>query len=570
MSTANSPSSHDSLISLTSLYKAVSRFASTTDHRELLKEIVAVAAQQMSADNVTFHEYDPGAQQFYDIDHSVTYGATSSLQRPREKGGGSAYVIEQGEYIVEDVSKEDPTLVGTKHMAEEGVKAFFGIRLQVDGDIVGVLLINYNKPHQFSEAEKVVARILAGYASNAIRNARQGRLQALSQVGRKLASTLTDYQGLLKEIVAVVAQQIGADNVTLHQYDPVARQFYDVERSVTYGATSPLQRPREKGGVSAYVIEQGEYVVGDVSKEDPIVVGTTHLAEEEVKAFLGIRLQVGEDIVGVLLINYDEPHRFSEDEETVARTIAAYASIVIHQQREQAKRLEAEKETAIHEFATKLAHAAVNKVSLARLAALRLLEDSSLSLSPSQRDKLETIVSSAEIANGVIRNFIEPLREVTPEWVSVLKLMKEALHIVGEPTEAKIQIGSLPEHPLVFIEKRGAVIIFSELIINALKAISRSQKRASQGLIEIASSFAPDIGFMEITFSNNGPSIPREYWEKIFEGIVVETSGGVQKGSGLGLWSAREFMQKHGGDVLLKESNDNKTTFVVRLPVSSS
>jgi signal transduction histidine kinase/HAMP domain-containing protein len=73
-----------------------------------------------------------------------------------------------------------------------------------------------------------------------------------------------------------------------------------------------------------------------------------------------------------------------------------------------------------------------------------------------------------------------------------------------------------------------------------------------------------DGSFVEIHFENNGPTIPLEIQDKIFRKFY--TTKQERKGTGLGLSLVSKIVSEHYGEVELS-SDENKTVFIVRLPV---
>ncbi len=73
---------------------------------------------------------------------------------------------------------------------------------------------------------------------------------------------------------------------------------------------------------------------------------------------------------------------------------------------------------------------------------------------------------------------------------------------------------------------------------------------------------------VELRISNCGPMIPMRYREHIFEKFFQVQSVMTRQfsGSGLGLYLARQLLRLHGGDVVLEQSSENETIFLVTLP----
>jgi signal transduction histidine kinase len=62
--------------------------------------------------------------------------------------------------------------------------------------------------------------------------------------------------------------------------------------------------------------------------------------------------------------------------------------------------------------------------------------------------------------------------------------------------------------------------------------------------------------------SNNGPKIPEEMKEAIFEPFYTTKS----LGTGIGLYVCKTLIEKHRGTIYC-ESNDENTSFIIRLPI---
>jgi signal transduction histidine kinase len=66
------------------------------------------------------------------------------------------------------------------------------------------------------------------------------------------------------------------------------------------------------------------------------------------------------------------------------------------------------------------------------------------------------------------------------------------------------------------------------------------------------------------TVCDNGPGVPAEYGERIFEKFFRVARKEGPSGAGLGLAIAREIVQAHGGQIYLRGGQGS--TFVLTLP----
>jgi len=232
---------------------------------------------------------------------------------------------------------------------------------------------------------------------------------------------------------------------------------------------------------------------------------------------------------------------------------------------EQKQGLEPERDKLLGKVAGDIAHHVKNRTGLIRLAALRLLNDPVVAESPSRRKEVEKILRNAEAAGRLATDLLQPYRELKPELVKVDGIIEEAIMIVGVPDDVTLLQEIALGLPKVAVEPSGAISVFQELLANALRAVRAVEKPRQ---IKISAQLSKD-GYVEVLLGNNGPAIPKERWETIFEQFAVADERiGRGEGFGLGLWTARIFLRRQGGEVRVLDSDPVQTTFIIRLPVA--
>jgi len=87
----------------------------------------------------------------------------------------------------------------------------------------------------------------------------------------------------------------------------------------------------------------------------------------------------------------------------------------------------------------------------------------------------------------------------------------------------------------------------------------------------VTTTLAAASGYAEVRVSDNGPGVPPEIRDSVFERFTradvsrVRQAGGSSTGLGLAIVTA--VIQAHGGDVRL-DSEPGRTTFTVRVPLA--
>ena len=73
-------------------------------------------------------------------------------------------------------------------------------------------------------------------------------------------------------------------------------------------------------------------------------------------------------------------------------------------------------------------------------------------------------------------------------------------------------------------------------------------------------------GEIQVYVTDDGPGVPSEDWESVFEPFVRIEGRGRSRGSGIGLFAARRLMTAMGGRIFLEPNGFASSRFVVALP----
>jgi len=115
-----------------------------------------------------------------------------------------------------------------------------------------------------------------------------------------------------------------------------------------------------------------------------------------------------------------------------------------------------------------------------------------------------------------------------------------------------------PELPLVEASESKLKIVFSNLVINAAKAM------ADEGVLTIATEMERDAG-VNITFADTGPGLPASIIHKVFDPFF--TTDQQYGGTGLGLAICRETVKQCGGTIRAENLPEGGAVFTVMLPL---
>jgi signal transduction histidine kinase/ligand-binding sensor domain-containing protein len=121
---------------------------------------------------------------------------------------------------------------------------------------------------------------------------------------------------------------------------------------------------------------------------------------------------------------------------------------------------------------------------------------------------------------------------------------------------------SIPENLMITADKNMLKTILRNLISNAIKFTNRN------GKVEVAAML--DDRQVEISVSDNGIGMTKETISKLFRIDSNLSTPGTEdeKGTGLGLFLCKEFVEKHGGWIWVETNPGKGSTFKFNLPLN--
>lgn len=129
----------------------------------------------------------------------------------------------------------------------------------------------------------------------------------------------------------------------------------------------------------------------------------------------------------------------------------------------------------------------------------------------------------------------------------------------------ELEVAVPPEAAEVGCTNEHLAFILGELLDNAVKFADKEPVE-----VRLTGEVRAD-GQVLLTFTDNGPGIPHEYYDRIFEGFVQveEFVTGQIPGLGIGLRLARQIVEAYGGQIAVKSVIGEGTTFSFDLPAGT-
>ena len=211
-----------------------------------------------------------------------------------------------------------------------------------------------------------------------------------------------------------------------------------------------------------------------------------------------------------------------------------------------------------HELKTPIATV---KVALEALASYNIIENKELSreylgMATSEMDRLELlatrVLNTSLLESGKIYLQRESydLKKMVDEVISSLQLRIQQ----QQATVSFIATGSNFVIPVDKLHMQGVLI---NLVDNSLKY--------GVAPVYIQINLAEQNGAVQLSLTDNGPGIPEEYREKVFEKFFRVPSGNRHntKGFGLGLSYAAQVMRQHNGTINVNNIADGGCVFTL-------
>ncbi|HKI44451.1 MAG TPA: ATP-binding protein [Balneolales bacterium] len=227
----------------------------------------------------------------------------------------------------------------------------------------------------------------------------------------------------------------------------------------------------------------------------------------------------------------------------------------------------AEKDAAKTSFLATVSHELKTPISSINLT-LKLLKDRKIGDLNEEQEKL---ISSVKQDTDRLNAFVKELLDFSQVESGNIRLnlahvdLKELVDYAAEALRRQLDNKDLtidmnmPDEPVsIKADPEKTVWVLTNLIGNAIRYSPHSSTitiHVSQNEKEVL-----------ISVRDQGPGIPKEYQNQIFEKFV-QVGGDMRRGTGLGLAISKEFLQAQKGRIWLESEFGKGTTFTIALPV---
>jgi PAS domain S-box-containing protein len=317
---------------------------------DLLPKVVDLARRTLEADAYALWRYDPETGLWHVAGHSglsPTYVETAAALT-REN---AAVVSFEEPIVAEDIATTEwLTPEHRRAHADEGTKALLAVALHYGGGVLGTLVFYYREQHQFTEAEKKAASLLANLAAAAIGTAdlyeSQRRLvedrKFVADAGEMLASSL-DYEATLANVAAMavprfsdwcaidmVAQDGSIQRLTVAHVDPAKVRWanelaekYPPDPEALYGVPHVIRSGRPE-----LFAEITDELLDEATADQPELREILH--ELGLRSSMCVPLVARDRVFGAItFVSAESGRRYDESDLGTAHDLARRAAIAV-------------------------------------------------------------------------------------------------------------------------------------------------------------------------------------------------------------------------------------------------
>jgi K+-sensing histidine kinase KdpD len=395
------------------------------------------------------------------------------------------------------------------------------------------------------------------------------RLGALNDLFQELTASL-ELERTMHTVIEASRELLAADAAVILLRGEDVQAMHLAASSGLRSEARWVQLYLEEEVVQRVLTTTTPYVVDDVASQAPAV--RSLLEEAGLTSLATVALILDERPMGALCAGRRTSLPFSEGDLAFLTALAQEAALAIRNARlyerereqvQQLRTLEALQAT----FVSVVSHELRTPLTCIK-ASVDMLEDADRTATPDVREELlDTITHHTGRLEAMVEDLLDATRLEAGELT--LSLQPTDLRLLTERTvkafapllENRRQTLELdlPESvESTPVDRHRIEQVLSNLISNAHRFAGRG------GNIRVA--LASEDDHFEIIVDDDGPGIPSEDQDRIFDKFYVVADGRGMAGVGLGLYIARQLVQLHQGRIWVESVPGQGSSFHVAIP----
>ena len=412
--------------------------------------------------------------------------------------------------------------------------------------------------------------------------AAMANLKILYQLSATFGSSF-DVDQVLEVVMDLVFEHVKADRGVILLLDPktqelnakVARTREETDRGDPNDTNS--NRAPEKIQASRtiinHVLTTGEGVLSSNAMADKRFSKGKSVHNLGIRSALCVPIKArklndkgGDEVIGVIYIDSSvKNYTYSPDQLRLLTAIGLQAGLAVQNAKLYQAGLQAERLAAVGETTAALSHSIKNILQALRGGAdvveMGLKANNLVQSSKGWRIVDRNLDKIYQLTLNLLA-YSRP-REPKLEMVNPRVLIDECLELIANTANEKgaMVVGDVDEaQPAIPLDPSGMHQVIVNLLSNALDAVE-----PHKGLIKVTCRYEPEDRETLIEVIDNGVGVEPAMMKHMFE-LFHSTKG--NRGTGLGLAVAKKIVDEHEGEITVRSTPRQGTTFTIRLPVS--
>jgi len=228
----------------------------------------------------------------------------------------------------------------------------------------------------------------------------------------------------------------------------------------------------------------------------------------------------------------------------------------------QAQLAQSEKMASMGQLAAGVAHEINNPLGGILLYANLLLE--SLDEDNPMREDLEYVIEDANRCKDIVKNLLAYSRQTSPtnKIIQFNDIVTQGLSLMRDPklfNNITVKKELSDQMMLINSDKKHIGQVIINLVMNAVAVMENG------GILTLRTYRDKPAKKVYLEVEDTGCGIPEENVARVFDPFFSTKEPG--KGTGLGLSTAYGIVKENGGDISVKETSSEGTTFLLELPL---
>jgi len=382
----------------------------------------------------------------------------------------------------------------------------------------------------------------------------------------EMLGTIDTIESFLERVADVIMQHLLVDRLVVLMRQPDSKELVPQVYRVRPGKRAGRPKIVTSRAIVHHVLDTREGVLCANAMTDERFrdqEGGDDVPGLGLRSVICVPIIAHEEVVGVWHLDCSMTHHtYTQEQLRLAVAIGRLSGMAIENVRLVQSRMRTERLAAVGETVAFLSHH-IRNILQGLQSGAEVIE---LGL---KRQALNTVASGWEIVRRNLDRTIylatnmltfSRARQPKIETVQLNRVVEDVLQLVQRKADDKgvMILPEMEELPAIPLDIEGIHQVIHNIVLNALDAVPERT-----GRINIHTHYDPPSGRVIATISDNGPGIPAQELDGVFEAFHSSKGHG---GTGLGLAAAKKVVDELNGVIQVESRTGEGTTFYVRLP----